>query len=178
MNIQKRLEEKFGERIKCIIIYGSWAKGTAREDSDIDLLILFDEVNVGTGKTVYEIEKETESNTKKCITLVPVSVNDFRKEKIPLFTAVKQHGRIVWGYVDLTINPQTPDVKYAEYLGKSKELETKKVEMVEEILKRHPDYSTANLCFIASKHAIQMALPMKGKGYSSKIAVLLPPAKE
>jgi HEPN domain-containing protein len=48
-----------------------------------------------------------------------------------------------------------------------------KVKMAEEIFKEHPSYGDADLCFIASKHAIQMALAMKGLGYSSKVSVLL-----
>ena len=32
----------------------------------------------------------------------------------------------------------------------------------------------ADFCFVASKHAIQAVLAMKGEGYSSKVAVLLP----
>ena len=35
----------------------------------------------------------------------------------------------------------------------------------------------AEICFTASKHAIQAALAMKGDGYSSKVAVLLPLAR-
>ncbi len=36
----------------------------------------------------------------------------------------------------------------------------------------------AELCFVASKHAIQAALAMEGKGYSSKMSLLLPLAEE
>jgi hypothetical protein len=31
-NIQKRLLEKFSGNLKCLILYGSWAKGTAHGD--------------------------------------------------------------------------------------------------------------------------------------------------
>jgi len=37
---------------------------------------------------------------------------------------------------------------------------------------------TAELCFGASKHTIQASLAMKVKGYSSKVAVLLPLTEE
>lgn len=69
-------------------------------------------------------------------------------------------------------------MKYADYFKKSKEVETKKIEIAQEILKEHPDYGSCALCFIASKHAIQMALAMKGLGYSSKITALLPLVEE
>ena len=39
-------------------------------------------------------------------------------------------------------------------------------------------YGIADFCFVASKHAIQASLAMKGEGYSSKVAVLLPLARK
>lgn len=53
-----------------------------------------------------------------------------------------------------------------------------KVKMAEDILKGHPSYGAVDLCFVASKHAIQITLAMKGLGYSSKVAVLLPLAEK
>ena len=46
--------------------------------------------------------------------------------------------------------------------------------MAEELLEKNITSGIADLCFVASKHAIQAALAMKGKGYSSKIKILLP----
>ena len=33
--LKKNLAERFRDNIKCLILYGSWAKGTARQDSDM-----------------------------------------------------------------------------------------------------------------------------------------------
>ncbi len=174
--LRKRLIEKFQDNLKCLILYGSWAKGTAREDSDIDLLAIFEKVNGELRKSVWDITNNV--STERSITIVTSTIEDFTKEKIPLYTAVKKEGRIIWGKADLTISQEKPDIKYAEAFKKSKEFETQKVITAEEILKRHPSYGTAELCYIASKHAIQMALAMKGIGYSSKASVLMPLAKE
>jgi predicted nucleotidyltransferase len=174
--IKKKIEGELSNNLQCLIIYGSWAKGTAKEDSDIDLLALFEKVDDHIRKFLYEIEKKI--STEIAITLVPASVEEFQKEKIPLYTAIKKEGKVLSGSVDMTINPEPPHKKYAEYFEKSKRFETEKVEIAERILKEHPDYNPIDLCFIASKHAIQMALAMKGLGYSSKMAVLLPLVKE
>ncbi len=175
-SITEKLKDFFKGNFKCLILYGSWAKGIAREDSDIDLLAVFKKVDGNTSKLLYEME--TDAEREKSITIVPTTIEDFQKEKIPLYTAVKKEGKIIWGDVDLTINPEPPYIKYAEAFKKSKEFEIKKVEMAEEILKDHPTYGAVDLCFIASKHAIQMALAIKGIGYSSKVAVLLPMAEK
>lgn len=126
-------------------------------------------------KSVCDITREV--SEQRSITIVISNLEDFIKEKIPLYTAVKKEGKIIWGDVDLTLNPESPEIKYAEAYKKSKEFETEKVMIAEDILKDHPSYGTAELCYVASKHAIQIALAMKGLGYSSKVSVLLPLAK-
>lgn len=40
VRIKKALLEIYGDRLKGVVIYGSEARGEAREDSDIDLLVL------------------------------------------------------------------------------------------------------------------------------------------
>jgi predicted nucleotidyltransferase len=174
--VKERIEKKSGDNLRCLIIYGSWAKGTAKKDSDIDLLALFNRLDSHIREFLYKIKSEIDS--EKMVTIVPASIEEFQKEKIPLYTAVKREGKILSGNVDMTINPEPPHKKYAEYFEKSKKFETEKVEIAERILKEHPDHNPIDLCFVASKHAIQMALAMKGLGYSSKVSVLLPLTKK
>ena len=38
----KKIKEKFGDRIESIVLFGSYATGEYREDSDIDVLIIGD----------------------------------------------------------------------------------------------------------------------------------------
>ncbi len=172
---QETLRENFRDNIIGLVLYGSWAKGNAREDSDIDLLVILNSLDTKARRFLYEIESDIAE--VRNITLVSATVEEFQKEKIPLYTAVKKEGKIIMGNVDFSLNPESPHIKYAEYFEKSKEFETSKVKMAEEILKEHPSYGSADLCFVASKHAIQMALAMKGKGYSSKMVILLPLVK-
>ncbi|OHB99519.1 MAG: hypothetical protein A2Z57_04765 [Planctomycetes bacterium RIFCSPHIGHO2_12_39_6] len=174
--IRKRLLERFSDNLKCLILYGSWAKGTAHEDSDIDLLVILNNADDKTRKLLYEIERDATED--KSITLLSSSVEEFQRERIPLYTAIKKEGNIIMGEIDIVINPEPPHIKYADYFEKSKEFETKKVKMAENIIKEYPSYGSADLCFVASKHAIQMALAIRGIGYSSKVVVLLPLAKE
>ena len=39
---KKEVKKLYGERLKRIILYGSYARGSATEDSDIDLLIVLE----------------------------------------------------------------------------------------------------------------------------------------
>lgn len=171
-DIKKNLTERFRENIRCLILYGSWAKGLAREDSDIDLLVVFEAMNKETGKVIHEIESHIDG--ERNITIVPTNLEDFRKERLPLFTAVKREGKVIYGDVDLSINPGSPKIKYSEFFKRSFEFESQKVKIAEELLEKDLASGVADLCFVASKHAIQVALAMKGVGYSSKMMILLP----
>jgi len=168
--IQRDLMKKFGGNLKCLILYGSWAKGTAREGSDIDLLAVFDTVDEKVRKEITELSWMEGRE----VTLLTSGVEDFRREKIPLYTAIKQEGRIIWGDVDRKISPDPAGAKYEEFFRKSKKFESHKVEMAEWLLERDFLSSIPEYCFVAAKHAIQAALAMKGEGYSSKMSILLP----
>ena len=174
--IQKYLLERFQDNLKCLILYGSWAKGTAKSTSDIDLLAVFRKVDGDTEKSIYDIVRSID--TERSITIIPTSLEDFQKEKLPIYTAVKREGKLIYGNLDLSINAEPPEVKYSEFFERSRKFESMKVKIAEELLEKDLTTGIAELCFVASKHAIQAALAMKGEGYSSKVAVLLPFIKE
>ena len=41
--VKAHLSEKYGQRIKRVIVYGSHARGDATKDSDVDVLVLVDQ---------------------------------------------------------------------------------------------------------------------------------------
>jgi predicted nucleotidyltransferase len=170
--IQKYLLERFQGNLKCLILYGSWVKGTAKSGSDIDLVAVFGKVDRDTEKSIYDMVRSID--TERNITIIPTSLEDFQKEKLPIYTAVKREGKLLYGNVDLSINPKPPEVKYSEFFERSRKFESMKVKIAEELLEKNLTTGIAELCFVASKHAIQAALAMKGEGYSSKISTLLP----
>lgn len=174
--LQKNLRERFQGNFKALILYGSWSRGTAREDSDVDLLAVFEKVDPDTRKNADDMVSDLRA--EKMVTLVCAGLEEFRKETIPLYTAVKREGKIVCGDVDLSIAPDAPEVKYAGFFKKSCDFERQKIEAAEELLQRGMGSGIADFCFIASKHAIQAVLAMHGEGYSSKVAVLLPLAEK
>jgi len=172
--IRDNLIERFGTRLKCLLLYGSWATGTAREDSDIDLLAVLSEKDPAAGKSIADLSWVDDRE----ISVVVCTEDEFRSEKIPLYTAVKKEGKIVWGDIDRAFNPESPEIKYADFFRKSKDFESRKLEMAGELLKRDYLSGIPEVCFVAAKHALQAALAMRGEGYSSKVTVLLPLVRE
>lgn len=175
--IRENLVARFQDDLVGLVLYGSWAKGTARKDSDIDLLAVFCRIDRETERSLYDIAREAVKD--RDITIVPSSLDDFQKESVPFYTAAKREGKLIYGRLDLSVNPAPPHVKYAGFFKRSFEFESQKIEMAEQFYsENHLTAGLIALCFVAAKHAIQAALAMRGEGYSSKVAILLPLAEQ
>lgn len=88
------LEKLYGKRLKDVILYGSWARGEATEESDIDLLIVL-EGKVIPGKEIDRmIDIITEINLKYSVLLsiFPVSEEEYSTVNSPLLINVRKEG--------------------------------------------------------------------------------------
>ncbi|MFQ6051735.1 MAG: nucleotidyltransferase family protein [Candidatus Hydrothermarchaeota archaeon] len=88
------IEKLYGKRLKNIILYSSWARGEATEESDIDLLIVL-EGKVVPGKEIDRmIDIITEINLKYgvLISIYPVSEEDYHRVNSPLLINVRKEG--------------------------------------------------------------------------------------
>ena len=91
---REEVENLYENRLKSIILYGSWARGDATEDSDIDLLIVL-EGKVIPGKEIDKmIDIITEINLKHgvLISIYPVSEEDYSTINSPLLINVRREG--------------------------------------------------------------------------------------
>ncbi|MEE8167966.1 MAG: nucleotidyltransferase domain-containing protein [Candidatus Hydrothermarchaeales archaeon] len=88
------IEKLYGKRLKNIILYGSWARNEATEDSDIDMVVVF-EGDITPGKEIDRmIDIITEINLKHgvLISVYPVSEIDYLTLKSPLLMNVRKEG--------------------------------------------------------------------------------------
>ncbi len=91
---REEVENLYESRLKSIILYGSWARGDATEESDIDLLIVL-ERKVIPGKEIDKmIDIITEINLKHgvLISIYPVSEEDYSTINSPLLINVRREG--------------------------------------------------------------------------------------
>jgi len=56
--LKARLVTVFGERLRGVKVFGSRARGTARPDSDLDVLVLLDEADTATRYKVFGLVQE------------------------------------------------------------------------------------------------------------------------
>ncbi len=89
-----RLRELYGKKLKNIILYGSWARGDAKEHSDIDLAVLLEgEVNPGREiDRMIEIITDLQLRYNTLISVYPVSIKNYRSINSPLLMNVHKEG--------------------------------------------------------------------------------------
>lgn len=91
---REQIEDLYGKRLKDVILYGSWARGEATEESDIDMVIIL-EGKVVPGKEIDRmIDIITEINLKYgvLISVYPVSEEDYSATNSPLLINIRREG--------------------------------------------------------------------------------------
>jgi len=88
------LEKRYGSRFKAVILYGSHVRGTATEDSDIDLLVVVDDsldpwqVHRSLDGLLFDILLET----GELVSVVVVPQSHYEGHDIPFFVNVRREG--------------------------------------------------------------------------------------
>ena len=104
---KSKMLEQFGPRLKCLILTGSHARGDFREDSDIDLWLMFDEVNIDNLREIGNIVTNLAAGpgtspeiNAQCATSDELKTRAFTEQ----FSPVQLHceGIILHGKLDLS----------------------------------------------------------------------------
>jgi predicted nucleotidyltransferase len=93
----RRLSELLGEEYLGMILFGSWARGEAERDSDVDVLVLLRSVG---GLTVRsEIYDVIAGRLRRAVTLLDVRLDEIQREDLelnPLLVNLIADGIIIW----------------------------------------------------------------------------------
>jgi predicted nucleotidyltransferase len=95
--VKGSLQKIYGDKLKGIILYGSYARGDATEGSDIDLILLLDEIE----DPVLEMEKYFDAIWKldlkydTVISILPIGEEEFRIRRLPVLLNAKKEGLII-----------------------------------------------------------------------------------
>ncbi len=94
---KSRAEKILGDNLVSVILYGSRARGTAREDSDMDILLLTKREIKRFSKTDEALLDATYAfldQDEILITAIPYTINDYdkRKELVPVLYWIEKEG--------------------------------------------------------------------------------------
>ena len=91
---RKEVESIYGARLKSLILYGSWARGTGTDDSDIDVAVVLDGPVNPCDEIDRMIDVITDINLKyqTLISVYPVSEKNYKSINSPLLINVRREG--------------------------------------------------------------------------------------
>jgi len=92
--VKKCLKEIYGDKLKGIILYGSYARGDFTDGSDIDLILLLEDMKdplAEREKYFNEIWK-LDLKYDTVISLLPLKEEEYRKRKLPVILNAKREG--------------------------------------------------------------------------------------
>jgi predicted nucleotidyltransferase len=72
----RRVLENYKDKIDSIILFGSVARGEAREDSDVDILVVVKERDINDMKEIYGIAFEVTMEHSQAISLKIYAINE------------------------------------------------------------------------------------------------------
>ncbi|MCP1381362.1 nucleotidyltransferase family protein [Runella salmonicolor] len=94
-DLKKGLLELYGERLHQVILFGSYARGEQREESDVDVLVVLNDEKI---HPLTEISNMSVINSDlglkydKWISTIPVVKTRFSSLKLPLYENVREDG--------------------------------------------------------------------------------------
>ena len=91
---KRKIQHIYGSKLRSVILYGSWARNTATDDSDIDLMVVL----AGRVRAGREIDRMTKISAdldmkyRVLISIIPVSQNEYSRSMSPLLLNVRREG--------------------------------------------------------------------------------------
>ena len=98
----KILQKIYGKHLKSVILYGSYARGDYREDSDIDIMILLDLSDIDIKQYRHELAGETfDFNMDHDLDIKPIAKSEAHFNKwivnYPFYSNIHREGVILYG---------------------------------------------------------------------------------
>lgn len=90
--VAEELRELYGERLKQVLLFGSWARGDAHPESDIDLLVVLDRIESRWEERdrMDEIFERHSFENDTIVSEIPVSEAELNAAEIPLLMRVRE----------------------------------------------------------------------------------------
>ena len=101
LELEEKLQRVYGNKLKAVILYGSVARGTATEESDIDIMVLVD----GTAQELRTFEDQlsdvsTDISIKyfRVFSIIDISYQEYMRwmNMLPFYRNVSQEGVVLY----------------------------------------------------------------------------------
>ena len=101
LELEEKLQRVYGNKLKAVILYGSVARGTATEESDIDIMVLID----GTAQELRTFEDQLSDVSAdisikyfKVFSIMDISYQEYMRwmNMLPFYRNVSQEGVVLY----------------------------------------------------------------------------------
>ena len=92
------IQQLYGERLAQIILFGSYARGDEKENSDLDFLIVLKDKNISVFSEIEKINNRVYNmilDSGKIISFIPVTEEKFEHSSNYFYRLVKKEGKPV-----------------------------------------------------------------------------------
>jgi predicted nucleotidyltransferase len=94
----QKLKDAYGERLVDVMFFGSWVRGEAHEESDVDLLVVLDRLldRAAERNRMVDILFDLEADSRRAIQAFPVARADARDNPQTFVATALQEGSSVF----------------------------------------------------------------------------------
>lgn len=95
----KDLVDIYGESLESIILYGSYARGTQTEESDVDIALLIkDDSNIANEDRMIDCVAKYELEYSKVLSVVDIEAQKFHEleDILPYYKNILKEGIVLW----------------------------------------------------------------------------------
>ena len=91
---REEMQKIYLDRLKEIILFGSYARGDAVEDSDIDIVMLLEDVKdiYAEREKYFPVTSRISLKYDTVVSVVPLDSRDFQQKRTPLILNVSKEG--------------------------------------------------------------------------------------
>jgi len=92
--VRAGLERIYGARLRGVYLYGSAARGSLHEDSDVDIAVVLDEVadSFTEHMRISDLRAELSLEYDTLVSFLFASVDDFARGRFAVHRAIKEEG--------------------------------------------------------------------------------------
>jgi predicted nucleotidyltransferase len=92
------LREIFGDVLECVILYGSVAKGTQTDESDVDIALLVRNYTADMHDRMIDFIIDLELEYGNVLSVVLIDSDNFKEWEnvLPFYKNVKEEGIVLW----------------------------------------------------------------------------------
>lgn len=92
--VKRSLQKIYGKKLKGVILYGSYARGDATEGSDIDIVVLLEEIKDFDAEldTLFEVIGQIDFKYDTLISVLPLEEKQYLTRRLPVILNVKKEG--------------------------------------------------------------------------------------